>query len=105
MKRLEFKILTDGDRNGESIYLVDEDIRRVAEITIKSDSTYLIGQSKMVRGSVLFMNGLSGTPTQSVQESPEEVIYALGGAEKVENLKFRKDNEKKIERAFSTRDS
>ena len=87
---LKFKILTDGERNGEAIYIRAADIRRVASIEVKSDSTFLVGTSKMIRGSILFLDPLIAMPTQSVQELPEEVIAALGGAVVVENPVIRK---------------
>lgn len=85
---LEFKILTSGERNGEPIYIRAGDIRRIAKITVQSDSTYILGSSKMVEGSVLFLQNMSGMipgapPTQTVQETNKEVITALGGAVKV----------------------
>lgn len=94
-KMLQFRILTDGKLNGEKIYLRSSDIRRVAPIEIKSDSTFIVGTSTMVRGSILFMSATSGPPSQSVQETPEEVVEAIGGAVEVQNLSLRKNTEKK----------
>ena len=98
---LEFHILTDGNRNGELIYIHRDDIRRVASIEVKSESTYIVGQSKMLRGSILFLHAMSGPATQSVQETPAEIVAALGGARKVENMDIRQANAPKIEKVKS----
>ena len=88
---LEFTILTEGDKNGEKIYVRAGDIRRIAKTTMKSESTYIIGQSQMVEGTVLFLHNWGGIipglpPIQTVQESQEQVIVALGGAVSVADI-------------------
>jgi hypothetical protein len=72
--------------NGKKFYINPEDVIRISEVTVKSDTTVIIGQTKEIPGTAIYLRPDSITPRCFSQELQDKVAHIVNRTR--ENAEF-----------------